>query len=54
MSKKWTLESAVSYLNATGVEVKGKRIVVGNGHGTKGLTGCSAIDYLINYCGYLV
>jgi len=51
MKKQWTKETALTVLNASGAEIKGKVIRFPNG--LKGLTGCSALDYLVNYCGYI-
>lgn len=49
--KKWTETSAISTLNKNGAEVRNKVIIGGNG--LKGLTSCSALDYLVNHCGYV-
>ncbi len=49
--RKWTQETAVSYLSATGAEVRGKVITFSKG--LKGLTSCSAVDYLVGHCGYI-
>jgi len=49
LSKKWTESEAIRYL---GVIKEGKTIVIEGG--TRGLTGCSAVDYLRKYCGYTV
>lgn len=49
MSRKWTESEALRYLGST----KNNKTLVLEG-GTRGLTGCSAVDYLRNYCGYTV
>jgi len=51
MSKKWTKEEALSYLNANGAGIKGRVITFSNG--LNGLIACSAVDYLVNYCDYI-
>ena len=48
--RKWTENTAVSFLNKSGAEVRGKTIIGRNG--LKGLTSCSALDFLVNHCGY--
>lgn len=52
MKRKWTELSARLYLERhnDNVEVKGKTIKAPGGF--SGLTSCSALDYLVNYCGY--
>ena len=51
MSKKWSKEEAISYLNVNGVGVNEK--VITSPSGLKGLKSCSAVDYLVNHCGYV-
>ena len=48
--RKWTENTAVSFLNKNGAEVRGKVVLSNNG--LKGLTACSALDFLVNHCGY--
>jgi hypothetical protein len=48
--KNWSESTAVNFLNKNGVEVRGKTIISRNG--LKGLTSCSALDFLVNHCGY--
>ena len=50
MKRKWTQETALATLNTSGVEIKSKFIIFKSG--LKGLTMCSALDYLVNYCSY--
>ena len=52
MRRRWTENGAISMLNANGAEVKKKFIVIRNG--LKGLSACSALDFLKNHCGYTV
>lgn len=47
--KQWTRSEALNWLSG---EVKGNTLFLENG--TKGLTGCGALDYLINHCGFNV
>lgn len=48
--RKWNESSAISFLTSRGADVRGKTII--SKGGLKGLTSCSARDYLVNYCGY--
>jgi len=50
--KKFTESQAVSLVTSSGGEISGKRIILKKEVGLKGLTACSAMDYLINHCGY--
>jgi len=50
MKRKWTQETALAVITTNGAEIKGKFIIFKNG--LKGLTGCSALDYLVNHCDY--
>lgn len=54
--RKFTEQTALKLVEATsGIRVEGKRIKKDSQsfHGFKGLTTCSAYDYLINHCGYI-
>lgn len=53
MKRKWTEQLARLFLvnHNDKVEIKGKRIKVPGGF--SGLTSCSALDYLVNHCGYM-
>lgn len=55
MKRKWTELSARLYLERhnDNVEVRGKIIIIKAPGGFKGLTSCSALDYLVNHCGYM-
>lgn len=46
--KKWTLASAISYLNGNGAEVENNLIIVSK-TGLSGLKACSALDFLTNH-----
>ena len=48
--KKWTEVQARKILQSNGAMFKGKTILSKNG--LNGLSTCSALDYLVNYCGY--
>lgn len=48
--RKWSESQAVSVVNSNGGETRGKSIV--SKGGLKGLTACSAYDFLVNHCGY--
>ncbi len=57
--RKWNEKEALQVVNNDGFEVVGKMIrrPQGKGKGTQvsgatGLTKLSAIDYLVNHCGY--
>lgn len=50
MSRKWTENSAVAFLLSRGISIKNKIII--SEDGLRGLSSCSARDYLVNYCGY--
>lgn len=50
---KFTESQALSILSKNGgIEVRSKVIIAKNG--VKGLTACAAMDYLSNYCGYIL
>ena len=49
--KNLTESKAVSILTANGGEVRGK--IVTSKNGLKGLSACSALDYLCNHCNYI-
>jgi hypothetical protein len=51
--KKFTESQAVSIFNSGGGEVSGKRLIIKRDVGLKGLAACSAMDYLLNHCGYV-
>jgi hypothetical protein len=48
--EKWNERTALVAVNNSGAEVRGKMIT--SKAGLRGLTGCSALDYLCNHCGY--
>jgi hypothetical protein len=48
--KKWTENKAVSQLISSGVEIR-EKVIIAKG-GFKGLSCCSALDFLCNHCGY--
>lgn len=48
--KKWTEGKAIAYLTKGGAKIQ-KKIIFAS-EGLQGLTLCSALDYLINNCGY--
>jgi hypothetical protein len=48
--RKWTESQAIHVLNFNGAEVRGKIITAK--YGLRGLTSCSALDYLVIHCGY--
>lgn len=48
--KKWTKNKAVQVVNLNGGVIDNKVIISVNGF--RGLTTCSAYDFLVNYCGY--
>ena len=50
MKKVWTENTALAALK--GADVKGKLITTTRGSGLQGLQACSALDYLVNHCGY--
>ncbi len=53
--KKFNEHEAIKLVEATnGIRIEGKRIRKDSAtfHGFKGLTTCSAYDYLVNHCGY--
>lgn len=52
--RNFTEQQALRLVNeAKGIEIKGKFIIrASNFEGFKGLTTCSAYDYLVNHCGY--
>ena len=52
MKRKWDERQAINYLKNNGVRSKGKILSVEGS--LNGLTTCSALDYLRNYCGYTV
>jgi hypothetical protein len=47
----WTEAKAISFLKSRGMDVSNKVVHL---NGQCGLTGGSALDYLIGCCGYLV
>lgn len=49
--KNWTESKAISVLTSNGAEVRGKTIIAKSG--LRGLTACSAFDFLRNHCGYI-
>lgn len=51
MKKRLSESKAITILNKNGAEIKNKVIIAKEG--VKGLTACSAIDYLCNFCGYI-
>lgn len=49
--KQWNEKSAIRYLETQGINFNtNKSFSVQSGF--KGLTSCSARDYLVNHCGY--
>ena len=57
MSRKFTEAQAVKLVAETSdIRIEGKRIIKDRTtfKGFKGLTTCSAYDYLVNHCGYRV
>lgn len=50
--KNLTETKALSILSKSGVEVRSKVVIAKDG--VNGLSACSALDYLKNYCGYIV
>lgn len=56
MKRKFTEQEAIRLVEATsGIRIDGKRIRKDSAtfRGFKGLTTCSAYDYLVNHCGYV-
>ena len=52
MKRIWTESSAITFLSKNGVSFNTKKSFAVQG-GFKGLTSCSARDYLVNHCGYI-
>lgn len=52
MKKKLSESLAISILSKQGVEIRGRVIIAKEG--VKGLSGCSAMDYLHNYHNFIL
>lgn len=52
MKKRLSESLALSILSKHGIDVKNKVIIAKNG--VRGLSACSAMDYLHNYCNYVL
>ena len=52
MKRIWTESSAITFLSTRGVEFNTNKVFIAL-KGFRGLTSCSARDYLVNHCGYI-
>jgi hypothetical protein len=50
----WTEQQALSYLIQQGADNPRPKTITKLSGGFKGLKACSAIDYLKNYCKYII
>jgi len=49
--KNWTENTAMDFLSTRGIKFNTNKVLIAL-EGFKGLTSCSARDYLVNHCGY--